>query len=41
MEGQVGFPANYDRRSTADDDYARLDAGIVELFADKAEGSEF
>jgi hypothetical protein len=32
--------AKHDRRSTAGDD-ARLDAGIVELFADKAKGWEF
>jgi hypothetical protein len=39
-EGQIGLAAKHDRRSTAGDD-ARLDAGIVELFADKAKGWEF
>jgi hypothetical protein len=41
VEGQIGLPAKQDRRSTPHDDDARLDAGIVELFADKARGWEF
>ena len=39
VEGQMGLAGKQDRRSMTDnDDAARLDAGIVELFADKAEG---
>ena len=41
VEGQMGFPAKRDRRSTTERDDARLDAGIVELFVDAAEGWEF
>jgi hypothetical protein len=41
VEGQIGFPANRDRRSTAEADDARLDVGLVELFVDVAEGWEF
>ena len=41
MEGQIGLPAKHDQRSTAEADDARLDARIVELFADVAEGWEF
>jgi hypothetical protein len=40
-ERQSSLLAKQDRRSTADHDDARLDAGIVELFADRAEGWEF
>src|SRR5215472_8259587 len=41
VEGQIGLAAKQDRRSMADDDDARLDVDIVELFSDKAEGWEF
>lgn len=41
LEGQSGLPAKRDRGSTAEADDARLDAGIVELFVDVAEGWEF
>jgi hypothetical protein len=41
VEGPISLPAKQDRRSTADDDGARLDASIVELFANTAEGWEF
>ena len=41
VEGQIGLPGKRDQRSTADDDAARLDAGIVDLFTDAAEGWEF
>lgn len=41
VEGKIGFPANRERRSTTEGDDARLDASIVELFVDKAEGWEF
>jgi len=41
VEGQKGLAGKQDRRSTTDDDDARLDVGIVELFPDKAEGWEF
>lgn len=41
MKGQIGLPGKRDRRSAAGDDDARLDAGIVDVFADAAEGWEF
>jgi len=41
VEGQIGLAGKQDQRSMTDDDDARLDATIVELFADKAEGWEF
>jgi hypothetical protein len=41
VEGQIGLARKQDRRSRTDNDDARQDAGIVELFADKAEGWEF
>lgn len=40
-EGQMGSRGSQDRRSAASDDDAGLDASIVELFADRAEGWEF
>ncbi len=40
-EGLLGPTGSQGRRSTASDDDARLDASIVELFVDKAEGWEF
>ena len=36
----VGLPGAPDRRAVVDDDPAHLDAGIVDLFADAAEGWE-
>ena len=41
MNLEVGLAEKQDRRSRTDNDDARQDAGIVELFADKAEGWEF
>lgn len=41
VERPSGLPGERDRRSTDDDDDARLDVSIVDLFTDAAEGWEF